>query len=434
MVNTAGANSTGRASLRGVEGLVFDLVYQALSLEQWASWLEAPLELAASQGNVSLAQKLLRAGGEIGISLHRAVRGGHAEVVGALLDGGASCNNKDGDGDAPLHIASAVGHADIARSLLLRGADKDSLDIRGRAPLHVAAEYGHLAVAEVLLGANADLNIRFDEDDEYDDDERIETSPLDMAAATGHLDILRAIVHHGGAAALNAVDHRGHTALHHASRSGAVGSINSLVEAGAVIAPSAYGSTPLHFAATWSNAEATLALLRHGAEVSPQTVAGNSPLHWVTEYAGMPGSAENVAVLLRWGADETMRNATGFTPGDLVGHNVDESDVVAEEVERVKALLLQAPAERAWRRRGLLVLCRAHLDRVRPWGQLRKGPSEEAVRTAPPKTRSRAKRAAAEAGRADQQGGGEGGDWRSAAGWVLGLEEEGLFRTIVGYL
>lgn len=425
MANTAEANSTGRASLRGVEGLIFDLVHEALSPEQWASWLEAPLELASSQGNVSLAQKLLRAGGEIGISLHRAVRGGHETVVSALLDGGASCNNKDGDGDAPLHIASAVGHADIARSLLLRGADKDSQDIRGRAPLHLAAEYDHLAVAEVLLGANTDLNIRFDEDDIDDDDERIETSPLDMAAAKGHLGVLRVIIEHGGAGALNAVDFRGHTALHHAARSGAVGAIDALVNAGATIAPSAFGSTPLHFAATWSNFDATLALLRHGAAVSPQTVAGDTPLHWVAEYAGMEGSSATVAVLLRWGADETMQNANGFTPEDMLGNNVDESEVVAEEVERVKALLLQAPAERAWRRRGLLVLCRAHPDRVRPMRQHRK---------TPPKTRSRAKLAAEEAGSAGHQEGGGGGDWSSAAGWVLGLEEEGLFRTIVGYL
>eukprot|EP00903_Cladosiphon_okamuranus_P016085 g14849.t1 len=430
MANTAEANATGRASLQGIEGLIFDLVYKSLSPEQLASWLGTPLELASSQGNLHLVQKLLRGGGDVGISLHRAVRGGHEGIVSALLDGGASCNNKDGDGDAPLHIASEFGHDDIVRSLLARGADKDSQDIAGRSPLHLAAEYDHPAVAEVLLGANADLEVRFDEDDIDDDDERIETSPLDMAAAKGHLGVLRAIIEHGGEEVLNAGDFRGHTALHHAARSGKTCAIDALVEAGAVQSPSAFGSTPLHFAATWSNSEATLALLRHGAEPNAQTLAGNTPLHWAVEYAGMPGSSETVEVLLRWGADETMRNANGCTPEDNLGDNVDESEVVVEEVERVKALLLQAPAERAWRRRGLLVLCRAHPDRVgfglaRP--HLKRPPAED-VRKAAPKTRSRAKLAAAEAGIAAHQ------DWSWAAGWVLGLEEEGLFRTIVGYL
>lgn len=422
--------------------MIFDLVHQAFSPEQWASWLEAPLELASAQGNVILAQRLLRAGGEIGISLHRAVRGGHEGVVSALLDGGASCNNKDGDGDAPLHIACEVGGADNVRALLLKGADKDSQDIRGRSPLHLAAEHGHLAAAEVLLGANTDLGLRFDEDEEEDDNDRIETSPLDMAAAKGHLGVLRAIVGHGGEETLNAVDFRGHTALHHAARSGEVGAIDALVGAGAVQAPSAYGSTPLHFAATWSNAEATLALLRHGAAVSPQTIVGETPLHWVAEYAGFPGSSETVAVLLRWGADETMEDAHGCTPGDKLGRNVDESEVVEDEIERVRALLRRAPAERAWRRRGFLVLCRAHPDRVRRLTrQHRRRATDEAVRTAAPKTRSRAKWVAAAAAAAAAAGsaghcreGGNGCDWSSAAGWVLGLEEEGLFRAIVGYL
>lgn len=414
--------------------MIFDLVCQAFSPEQWASWLEAPLELASSQGNVTLAQKLLRAGGEIGISLHRAVRGGHEEVVNALLDGGASCNNKDGDGDAPLHIASEAGHADIARSLLLKGADKDARDIRGRAPLHLAAEHDHLAVAEVLLSADADLDARFDEDEDEDDDERIETSPLDMAASKGHLGVLRAIIEHGGAAALDAVDFRGHTALHHAARSGAVDAIDTLVEAGAAQMPSAYGSRPLHFAATWAHAEATLALLKHGAAVSPLTAAGDTPLHWVTEYAGMPGSAETVAVLLRWGADETMQNAHGHTPEEKLGLNLDESEVVEEEVERVKMLLRRAPAERAWRRRGLLVLCRAHPDRVQLTRHHRRRSTEDSIRTSAPKTRSRARKAAAEAGGAGHEQGCEGGSLSRAVGWVLGLEEEGLFRTIVGYL
>lgn len=33
---------------------------------------------------------------------------------------------------------------------------------------------------------------------------------------------------------------------------------------------------------------------------------------------------------------------------------------VPEDVERVRQLLANAPADRAWRRRGFLVLCRAH--------------------------------------------------------------------------
>ncbi len=429
------AGTTGRARLRGAEGLIFDLVWKAFTPEQWASWLEAPLELASSQGDVNLARKLVRAGGEIGISLHEAVRGGHVAVVSALLDNGASASNKDGNGDSPLHIAAEVGQSEIARSLLVHGADKNTLDIRGRAPLHLAAEFDRLAVAQVLLNADADLNVRFDEDE--DEDDQIHSSPLDMAAGLGHLGVLKAMIEHGGETAVKSSDYRGHTALHHAGRSGDVGAIDMLVEAGAEVnAASTYGSTPLHFSATWSNVDATRALLRHGAPVNSQTIRGETALHWVSEFAGTPGSSGTVAVLLRGGANETLRDCDGHRAEDMVARKEDEWDRVEAEIESVKLLLRKAPSERAWRRRGFLALCRAFPDRV----QLAPRSVDTAVahprktKPAAPRTRSRVKRAALEEAK-DVGGDDEDGEgWSSVAGWVLGLEEEGLFRTIVGYL
>ena len=49
---------------------------------------------------------------------------------------------------------------------------------------------------------------------------------------------------------------------------------------------------------------------------------------------------------------------------DMIGLAVEEEDHLVEDVERVRELLANAPADRAWRRRGYLVLCRAHPDRV----------------------------------------------------------------------
>ncbi len=43
---------------------------------------------------------------------------------------------------------------------------------------------------------------------------------------------------------------------------------------------------------------------------------------------------------------------------------------VPEHEQRVRNLLARAPADRAWRRRGLMVLCRAHPDRLRLEGAL----------------------------------------------------------------
>ena len=40
------------------------------SRKQWTEWLKAPLEPAAAKDNGDLAQKLVRAGAEIGRTLH----------------------------------------------------------------------------------------------------------------------------------------------------------------------------------------------------------------------------------------------------------------------------------------------------------------------------------------------------------------------------
>lgn len=61
--------------------------------------------------------------------------------------------------------------------------------------------------------------------------------------------------------------------------------------------------------------------------------------------------------LLRSGADEILLNTEGKSAADLIGRWVKIQDRVADEIERVLYLLANAPADRAWRRRGYLVLC-----------------------------------------------------------------------------
>ncbi|CAB1110383.1 unnamed protein product [Ectocarpus sp. CCAP 1310/34] len=103
------------------------------------------------------------------------------------------------------------------------------------------------------------------------------------------------------------------------------------------------------------------------------------------------------------------------------------------EVVLVHELLANAPADRAWRRRGLLVLCRAWLRRSRlrqeDGGDTRGGLSR--------RTRSRAKLARSDAvGAGCRSGtpeGGTGDEWRSASRRVVELEE-GIFRSVVGFL
>ena len=66
---------------------------------------------------------------------------------------------------------------------------------------------------------------------------------------------------------------------------------------------------------------------------------------------------------LKWGADETIASIDGLA-ADVVGTLVREDLRLGEDIERTRKHLANVPADRAWRRRGDLLLCGAHPDRL----------------------------------------------------------------------
>lgn len=354
-------------------------------------WLAAPLEEAVAKGDDTLAQRLVQAGAYInGGVMCRAVQRPNVALVEYMLDHGARINQCWSGGRSPLHVAASCSKVEMVRLLLLKGADINS---RGGTsftppgtPLVAAVEAGKLAVVEFLLMNGADPTIRFSEE---------HISALDVAARVGRVDVMRMLLAHGADVnfAPASGPGRGRTALHGAVESNNVGVIDVLVEAGADV--QAGGETyysPLHIAAK-VNPAATLALLNHGAEVNARTPCyrGWTPLHFAAKEAGEPGFDEVVDLLLRWGADETILSTDGRTAAGTVTQY--SRSRMRGHAGRVTSLLARAPADRAWRRRGWMVLCRAHPDRTRLDGDL---------------ARLVAK--------------------------VLRLEEDDVFRMIVGYL
>eukprot|EP00903_Cladosiphon_okamuranus_P017409 g16033.t1 len=159
-----------------------------------------------------------------------------------------------------------------------------------------------------------------------------------------------------------------------------------------------------------------------------------TPLMWAAAEAGRPGAAEVVDSLLRAGADETVVDCEGCTAADVIGTHVqEEEESLTEEFERVRQLLANAPADRVWRRRGYLVLCRAHLSRVQK--QLGRVHSDAHGASTGRRTRRRAGLVRAEGVTVDSRvGQSPDGEWALVMAKVLQLQEEGIFRTIVGYL
>ncbi|XP_061300395.1 arf-GAP with coiled-coil, ANK repeat and PH domain-containing protein 1-like, partial [Pezoporus flaviventris] len=67
-----------------------------------------------------------------------------------LLQNGASVNQSDGEGGAPLHHATRMGHTGLACLFLKRGADVTALDGGGRDPLSIALERGNGDIVTLL--------------------------------------------------------------------------------------------------------------------------------------------------------------------------------------------------------------------------------------------------------------------------------------------
>ena len=423
-------NSSGREVLCGVEVEVFDLIAEVVTSEEWSKLLRAPLERAAGQGNRGLAQKLLRAGAERGDALNAAVRGGHGEIVNDLLDEGASVNDTYFSSYTPLHFAALEGRTEMVQLLLLKGAHINGI-FGPCTPLFLAVSEGHVDAALALLAAGANVHVRHGCDSD---------SPVIVEAAEkGNVDILRAVIEHGADVNATTGKYWMRTPLHEAASQNNAEAIDVLVKAGANIEACArHDRTPLHYAVLNFSADAALALLKHGADVDPLDTRGRTPLSWAANKAGSRRASEMVDLLLRSGADETITNKDGETAADIIGALFDdeEGDPLVEDVERVRRLLANAPTDRAWRRRGYLVMCRALPDRMRQVQESRSGQVTVARRT----------RRDAKLGRSEgcddnrTEGCGAvvgyniGGDWVDVVSSLLGLQEEEIFRTIVGYL
>ena len=418
------ADDGQRSCLRRHAKRVFNLLASGLTGGEWAKLLGFPLELAAAVGDRALAAKLLKAEAEIASAVHAAVRGGCQEMVDFLLENGGSTGDLDHLRETPLHTAVRVGRLELMRSLLRRGADVSAVSSAGVTPLYWAAQHGHAAVVEALLAAGADPAIRYTEG---------ELSPLDAAAGFGRIDVLRVLIEHG--TDVNAAGADGRTALYWSIYAGELGAIDLLVEAGADLevrtsAGNLAGSAPLHLALHWNRYDVAAILVESGADVNARDGDGDTALHYAAAAATRLDTVRVVDLLLRMGADETALNQQGESPLDQAGH-VD----LTRAAERVRWLLTNAAADRAWRRRGYLAMCRAHQDRLQ-----QQPPIRQPRGGAGWKTGRLAVRMKEDVGASGSSAGGGAvderitGGWGSAAACLVGLDEDGLFRKIVGYL
>ncbi len=395
---------------------------------------ESALHVAANVGAEAVSRILLHAGADPNLPdseeqtpLHMAARGGHHVVAGMLLLRGANLEARDTSSRTPLHLAAKEGHALCVSELLQVGVDHNARDDYGETPLMLAAQKDKVDTFEELVAAGAGLDAR---------DER-GLNVLDHAARHRSMGVVRSILRHG--VDITATNDNGWTALHHAAScrfhwEDNSGTVRILLKAGADIeAKTTRGSiTPLDLAVSTreTSCNTILALLEGGAAVNVRRAFGQTPLHGACNCS----HADAVELLLRWGADETLTDEDGQTAGDVVDPwNESDSDDGGDEDsdfrqlraddQRIRDMLARAPADRSWRRRGWLVLCRFRPDEV-----------QLAVTSNRRRSSAKGARMSGSVVVRDRTGGDTAVDLARLVRNVVELDADAIFRLVVGFL
>ncbi|KAI4872317.1 hypothetical protein NFI96_027744 [Prochilodus magdalenae] len=231
-------------------------------------------------------------------ALHLAAYKDSAELVTALLHGGADIQQVGYGALTALHIATIAGHHEAVDILLQHGAYVNVQDAVFFTPLHIAAYFGHeQQVCKLLLKFGADVNVSGEVGDR----------PLHLAAAKGFLGIIRLLMEEGGKTDVNAQDNEDHVPLHFCARFGHQDVVRFLLQGNFDVQPHSvniYGDTPLHLACTYGkDLEMVKFLISQNAmSVNHQGRDGHTGLH----SACFHGHIRLVQFLLDSGADMNL--------------------------------------------------------------------------------------------------------------------------------
>lgn len=389
------------------------------------------LDLAVLDGNLGVVSELCRvtsinsAGLRGETSLHLASYAGNVAIVQMLLAAGADAAKSDHQRNSPLHCAVGKKHLGVVEVLIEHGVDVDAATRNGVTAVQNAARLGCYDVVAALVVAGAHL----------DRQNRMGSCALLVSVFRGFLSVAELLV--GNGADVTVTDGADNTALHLARDSDAV---NLLVDRGvSVEARNVLGDTPVMVLN--KTLRGMIALVDRGAQINTRNRAGQTVLHKMGRYTQSAWVVDAADFLLRAGADETLcdndgKRAIECFPAEGTVH-----------AARTRRLLLSAPMDRAWRRRGLVLMCMTLGKASVPLDQAFEFGSLEALETVDMEVEISTEDwddtvASVEFSSPSMEVDSfesfelQGRDWVRLVGWVFDKRSgmEGVFRKIVGYL
>ncbi|XP_068608545.1 kinase D-interacting substrate of 220 kDa B [Brachionichthys hirsutus] len=300
---------------------------------------QTPLMVAAEQGNLEIAQELIRRGANVNLddadcwtALISASKEGHIEVVRELLENNANLEHRDMGGWTALMWAAYKGCTDVAELLLDKGANPNITGQYSVYPIIWAAGRGHAEIVHLLLQHGAKVNCS----DKYG------TTPLIWAARKGHYDSVMHLLANGadvdqeGANSMTALivavkggytevvkellktnpnvnmtDKDGSTALATAAKEGHTEIVQDLLDAGTYVnILDRSGETMLIGAVRGGHVEIARALLNKYADIDVRGQDGKTALYWAVE----KGNATIVRDILQCNPDTESCTKDGETP------------------------------------------------------------------------------------------------------------------------
>jgi uncharacterized protein len=219
------------AARKGCTSSIDDLMQAGASPDARNRDGDTPIGVAAKAGREAFVAELLRRGAKIdgadvkgATPLLLATRANRRAVALQLLAAGADVSAADLHGETPLIVAAFNGDATLVEQLLARKADPSPADSTGKTAIVYAAGRGAEPVVRLLLDSGVDVNRAYDAEltalmwaaghaDNASDSESLRTvdlllergakvdsrddrgrTPLMIAAALNHADIVRALI------------------------------------------------------------------------------------------------------------------------------------------------------------------------------------------------------------------------------------------------